>query len=78
MRKEPKRDSQLIRQIPEGAVVDVLSVSTDGAWGSVEYRGSRGYAMMEFLSREGEKVEVPKKKLEEIYDMLGDWLGLRG
>ena len=78
MRKEPKRSSQLIRQIPEGAVVDVLSVSADGAWGTVEYRGSRGYAMMEYLSREGEKIEVPKKKLEEIYDMLGDWLGRRG
>lgn len=78
MRKEPRRDSQLIRQIPEGEIVDVISVSTDGNWGSVEYRGSRGYAMMEYLSREGEKIQVPKKKLEDIYDLLGDWLGLRG
>ena len=78
MRTEPRRDSQLIRQIPDGATVEVISVSADGTWGSVEYRGTRGYVMMEFLSREGEMVDVPKKKLEEIYDMLGDWLGLRG
>ena len=78
MRTEPRRDSQLIRQIPDGATVEVISVSADGTWGSVEYRGTRGYVMMEFLSREGEMVEVPKKKLEEIHDMLGDWLGLRG
>ena len=78
MREKADRGSGLIRQIPEGAMVDVYEVCDGGDWGRVGYRGSRGYVMMEYLSREGEMIQVPKKKLEEIYDQLGDWLGLRG
>ena len=78
MREEPRKDSRLVRQIPEGAMVEVHSVSEDGSWGSITYRETNGYAMLKYLSREGEQVKVPKKELEEIYDKLGDWLGLRG
>ena len=78
MREEASRGSRLIRQIPEGAMVDVYKVQEDGAWGMVGYRGSKGYVMMEYLSKTGEMIQVPKQKLEEIYDQLGDWLGLRG
>lgn len=78
MREGPSRNAKLIRSIPQGAMVDVYQVNEDGTWGVVGYRGTQGYVMMEFLSRDGEKIQVPKKKLEEIYDQLGDWLGLRG
>ena len=78
MREKADRASGLIRQIPEGAMVDVYEEVKDGEWARAAYRGSRGYVMTEFLSREGKMIQVPEKKLEEIYDQLGDWLGRRG
>lgn len=78
MRKEPSRSAQLIQQIPDGATVTVTSVGSDGKWALIEYRGSTGYVMMEYLNKNGEMIQVPKQEVQKIYDTLGDWLGLRG
>lgn len=82
IRERPNKNSTRIAQIPNGATVHVLEEEPTG-WDLVEYSGITGYVVGEYLMEikpgsSDDCVTVPKKDLEKIYDLLGDWLGLRG
>ena len=80
--------SERICQIPDGAEVTVTEDL--GGWSAVDYDGRSGFVMSRWLEEirpepDGETVSVPKTRLEAVYaalenayDELGDWLGLRG
>lgn len=78
MRKDASKGSGLIMQIPNGACVEVLD--NQGDWCQIKYKGWIGYVMTQYLdlSGKGETISVPKADLEAMYDIIGDWLGLRG
>ena len=79
LRKSKSTNAERIAQIPEGATV--LVTEEDGDWSRVTYRGMEGYVMNKYLKEiqvAPETVAVPKAELEKIYDIIGDWLGLRG
>lgn len=47
LREQKSTNSRLIMKIPEGAGVTVID--DDGAWCAIEYQGTNGYAMRQFL-----------------------------
>ena len=82
MRSDMSTDAQRITQIPDGETVTVTE--SFPSWCKVEYNGQTGYVMSIFLAEikkdddGGETIVVPKIQLEQIYDTIGDMLGLRG
>jgi len=79
MREAASTSSALVAQIPQGSEVDLIEGG--GYWNRIQWNGHTGYVKSEFLhdpEEAGDMVSVPKKELEQIYDMIGDWLGLRG
>ena len=78
LREAPSKSANRIIQIPDGSVVTVLDES--GGWSKVQYSAFEGYAMSEYLERIGEPdtVQVPRDDLRTMYDVIGEWLGLRG
>ncbi len=49
MRSEPSLFGTILLTIPKDTEVPLTSVSDDGKWGKVEYRGVSGYCAMEYL-----------------------------
>ena len=90
IRKNQDKTSPLVDRVPVGEKVTLEHYGEE--WSRVEYNGKTGYIMTKFLiigevtpgdSDEDEKedpnmVIVRRTILEEIYDQLGDILGLRG
>ncbi|MBO5959455.1 MAG: SH3 domain-containing protein [Lentisphaeria bacterium] len=79
LREAPSKSAPRIIQIPDGSIVTVLDES--GGWSKVEYSAFTGYAMSEFLERVDsakDEVSVPRDDLQAMYDIIGEWLGLRG
>lgn len=83
MREESSRKARIICKVPVGTEVDIIS--DVGDWCLIEYNGKGGWMMSNYLEYDGQDGEssddtlrVPRDKLEEIYNQLGDWLGLRG
>lgn len=79
IRAEPDKSSERLGQIPNGTVI---TVTEDLAgWSKIEYGDIIGYVVSSYLQEVREEIEmvtVSKKELQSMYDMLGDWLGLRG
>lgn len=73
-----------IGDIPQGATADLIEYS-DG-WCKVRFNGITGYVKTEFVTyvsgqgsdASSETVTVSRKRLESVYDELGDILGMRG
>lgn len=79
IRKEKSTKSQLIAQIPEGA--NVLVTEEEGDWSKVSYQGHTGYVLNRYLKEvtaEPETITVQRKELMDMYDKLGNMLGMRG
>jgi uncharacterized protein YraI len=79
LRESPSKSAPRIIQIPDGSIVTVLDES--GGWSKVEYSAFTGYAMSEFLEKVdpvADGVTVPRDDLQAMYDIIGEWLGLRG
>lgn len=79
LRTKKNKKSDLIIQIPDGSIVTVFD--DDGEWSKVSFDGNVGYSMSQYLEKidgDSDTVAVPRKKLQELYDQIVDWLGLRG
>lgn len=81
MRASSTTQSKIIAEIPQGSTAEL--VREDGTWDKITYGGQTGYVKAEFVHKSEpepseDKVTVPREELEQIYDQLGNWLGLRG
>lgn len=81
MRQGNGRDRQIIRKIPQGAEAELLMYGE--TWCKIRYEETVGYVATQFVKYgptqgDAETITIEKKKLETIYDQIGDLLGLRG
>lgn len=80
MREQPSKSSGIIAKIQNGTPVGV--VDEVFGWKKLEYNGLPGWVMEDYLIEPHDdpqgQIIVPKAELQRIYDLVGDWLGLRG
>lgn len=86
LRSKPTTAASLIERVPIGTQVTIISESGD--WAYIELTGSdvRGYMMSEFLipgeiKTDGtlpEDVVVKRQWLQDVYQQIGEYLGIRG
>ncbi len=84
MRASSTAQSKIIAEIPQGSSAEL--VREDGTWDKITYNGQTGYVMAKFVQKgeqpepepTGDTVTVKRADLEDIYNKLGDMLGLRG
>ena len=82
MRSIPTKDCNNYWNIPSGATLDVIEYGD--TWCHVSTGTHDGYMMTQYLTMNeinvanNDQVVVDRKRLETIYDDLGDILGLRG
>lgn len=79
LREQPKTDAERLCQIPDGTILTITDEALD--WAKTSYNGQTGWVVAKFLEKigqDGDTVTVAKKELESVYDLIGDWLGLRG
>jgi len=82
MRVVPTKDCNNYWNIPTGATLDVIEPGE--VWSHVSTGDHDGYMMTQYLTINEsnnvteDQVVVDRKRLEAIYDELGDILGLRG
>ena len=71
---------KIIKEIPQGAEAELLQY--DPSWCHIMYQGVEGYVAAQFVHTNSmddtPKTSVPTNELQKVYDMIGDWLGLRG
>lgn len=71
---------KLVEKIPQNSVAELLS--EEGDWGNIKYNGITGYVMSQFVHKKeepsGDTVTVNRTEMETVYDIIGNWLGLRG
>ena len=81
LRKQPSTSATVVVRIPDGATVVVEGDAT-GEWCKASYDGREGYVMTKFLQEvgdpDGDDIAVDRATLQDIYDTIGNWLGLRG
>lgn len=80
MRKSCSTNASVITKIPHGTKVDVLQ-ECDSEWNMISYNGTQGYMMKKFISTQNptdttssDKIEIDRKKLEEIRDLINNLL----
>lgn len=72
-RSSPSKNAQIIAKIPFGTIVDVLQeVNTE--WAKIQYNGTKGYMMREFLVKENNKTLY--EQLQQIRAQVVDTLTL--
>ena len=84
LRAMPSKDCNQYWHIPTGATLDVIEVGDE--WTKVSSGDHEGYMMSKFLllgdvaidGTGNETVSVERKRLENVYDEIGDILGMRG
>ena len=84
MRREPSPNAVVIDKLKAGTIV--TKVGECGVWTKVEAQNKIGWIMSQYLSAningdvisDETNVVVSRKRLEAIYDELGDILSLRG
>lgn len=79
LRKAPSKSAAQVTSIPVGATVQ--AGPDEKGWRPVNFGGDSGWMVSSFLKEPEigpEMVKVNRKELEQIYDTIGDWLGLRG
>lgn len=85
LRAGPSTDHRIIHDIMQGRAAVLLEVVND-KWCKIRVDGKTGYVQQVFVRRPetvstqptNGTIQVPADKLEQIYDMIGDWLGRRG
>jgi len=82
MRAIPTKDCNSYWNIPTGATLDVIELGD--TWSHVSTGDHDGYMMTQYLTLNetnvvgADQVVVNRQRLEDVYDVLGDMLGLRG
>ena len=86
MRTKPKIDAPLVEQVPVGSQVEIESESSN--WAYIHYGSKVGYMMTDFLlvgdvqlgeqEKEPDTVTVSREWLNELYQKVGDLLGVKG
>ena len=81
LRVEPSTAANIKVRIPDGS--EIIVVEDLGEWSRVRHLGLEGYVMSAYIVKihdnpDENTVSIPKADLEKIYDIIGDWLGLRG
>lgn len=79
LRAGKSTSAERICQIPEDSVVSVSE--EPGEWAKVSYGDKVGWCLAQYLEKidqDADIVSVSRKALESVYDLIGDWLGLRG
>ena len=79
LREQPNSAAERLCQIPDGEILTVTDEA--GEWAKTAYSGLEGWVMkcfLERISQDADVITVSRKRLEAIYDGLGDILGLRG
>ena len=79
LREQPNFGAESLCRIPDGEIITVVDEAPE--WAKTGYSGHTGWVKMEFLEpivQDGETVAVSRKRLQSVYDELGDMLGLRG
>lgn len=82
LRKTASTSSSILAEIPQGSTAELLD--DGGTWCKVAWNGLTGYVMGVFVHNgagpdpDPGNVSVNRAELEKIYDIIGDWLGLRG
>lgn len=82
MTTSPSQDSDMYWDIPTGAQVNVLEIHNE--WSKVSTGDQEGYILTKHLmlgdimfNTEDDTIIVDRKRLECVYDKLGDILGIR-
>lgn len=85
MRKSPSTSAEILVKIPVGTTVDVLE-EVDKTWDKINYKGSTGYMMREFLQKieeviptpdnptDGDYISIERSTLIEMRDKLADFV----
>ena len=68
VRKGPGTSYNAIGRLTKGDIVDVLSVSQDGAWDEIRYDGKTGWVSAEYLKKVDEEQPEEPEKPEEPED----------
>ncbi len=82
--------SAILTTVPQYSIVELVAAGKE--WTRVRHEGREVYVQTVFVHPMGEaspegapgpeageaQVTVSRKKLEAVYDEIGDWLGLRG
>ena len=79
VRKTASTGAEKLCRIPDGTIVHVTE--EDGEWAKTSYSGHTGWVLKKYLEETGadsDTVVVPRKELEAVYDLIGNFLGLRG
>ena len=85
MRAAASDKADVIDKIPQGS--EAVLLSTGGVFSQIAWGGQSGYVMTKFITRadgagvdpaEADTIPVPRAEAEKVYDILGNWLGLRG
>ena len=82
LRKAASTSSSILAEIPQGSTAELLD--DGGTWCKVRWNSLTGYVMGVFVHNgagpdpDPGNVSVNRAELERIYDIIGDWLGLRG
>lgn len=86
MRTKPKMDAPLVERVPVGSQVEIESESSN--WAYIHYGSKVGYMMTDFLlvgdvqlgeqEKEPDTVTVSREWLKELYQKVGDLLGVKG
>ena len=82
MRASRDTHSALLAQIPQGTEVELLDAGE--TWSRIKYDGKTGFVLTKFVQSgtddhaDEEKITVNRAELEQVYDIIGDMLGLRG
>jgi len=88
MRSGDSLNRKILKEIPQGAEAELIEYSTN--WSKIKYGNTIGYVASVFVHRNtdeaaaisqdanGEMITIERKRLEKVYDEIGDLLGLRG
>jgi hypothetical protein len=82
LRKAASTSSSILAEIPQGSTAELLD--DGGTWCKVSWNGLTGYVMGVFVHNgagpapDPGNVSVNRAELEKVYDIIGDWRGLRG
>lgn len=80
MRSGDSTSNKILKEIPQGSEAELLDYGEK--WSKIRFKGTEGYVSSIFIKRQevvtGPNVTIPKNELQQVYDMIGNWLGLRG
>ena len=70
----------MIEKLKNGTAV--TKTGEQGVWSHIEAQGKSGYIMSQYLvpykDSGTDTITISRKRLEDVYDEIGDLLGMRG